>query len=58
MAKYKVIGPHSIAGVSTGGTVDLEDDKDVDAAALVAAGHLEPVRVPVERRPKTEKSDG
>lgn len=51
--KYKVIGPRSVVGVPTGGTVDIDDDSPVDVAGLIAAGHVEPVRV--ERRPRVER---
>jgi uncharacterized protein YhdP len=38
VAKYKVIGPHSVAGVETGGVVELDPE---EAGWLVEAGHLE-----------------
>lgn len=40
MQNYKVIGPHDIDGIATGGTVELSDE---DGARLTASGHVEPI---------------
>jgi hypothetical protein len=37
MAKYRVIGPHAVDGVETGGVVEL----DFDATRLIEGGHIE-----------------
>lgn len=42
MAKYKIIGPRSVAGVEPGKTVEL-DLPEANIAALVKAGHIAPV---------------
>lgn len=46
MAKYRVVGARTVDGVPPGGTVTIPDASPLDAAALVAAGHLEPVTKP------------
>ena len=38
--RYRVSGPRPVAGVAPGGTLDLDEDTDLNVAALVEAGHL------------------
>lgn len=42
MAKYKIVGPRSVAGSAPGKTVEL-DLPEANIAALVKAGHIAPV---------------
>jgi hypothetical protein len=42
-ARFKVVGNVKINGVGNGDTVELDSD-DVNTAALIQAGHIEPVR--------------
>jgi hypothetical protein len=39
MAKYKIVGPRSVAGIAPGGVVEFDVE---EAAWLVEAGHLAP----------------
>jgi hypothetical protein len=63
MSKFKVSGPRTVAGVSTGDTVTVEQLGSANIAALIAAGHLvevdgkkaEPVKVSVEETEETQE---
>lgn len=57
MAKFKVVGPRAVAGVEPGGIVDLADDSGVNVAALIEAGHIEPLVEKPRLRPKAKKED-
>lgn len=50
MAKYKIIGSRPVAGVEPGKTVEL-DLPEANIAALVAAGHIAPVKPPPKPEP-------
>lgn len=56
---YKVVGPVKVDDVEPGGTVTLDPDR-VNVPALIAAGHIEPVRPPKESATpaKAKKSQG
>lgn len=41
MAKYRVVGAHTVDGVPPGGTVTIPDMSPLDVEALVSAGHIE-----------------
>lgn len=49
--KAKVIGPHKVGGVATGGTVEL-DDEVVNVAALVSGGNVELIPAPESKPAK------
>lgn len=59
MAKYKIVGPRTVAGSAPGKTVEL-DLPEANIAALVKAGHIAPVppgkgfAKPVETRNDTD----
>ena len=44
MAKFKVVGPHKVAGVMPGGTLDDDDLQGANVAHLVSSGHIAPVK--------------
>ncbi|GIH27615.1 hypothetical protein Aph01nite_59250 [Acrocarpospora phusangensis] len=48
---YKVVGPHPVAGICAGETVQL-DDQAVNIPALIAGGHIE-----ILKRPATTKTE-
>jgi len=52
--KAKVIGPHEVGGVGTGGTV-LLDDEVVNVTALVSARNVE--LIPEPKKKIAEKGD-
>jgi hypothetical protein len=39
MAKYKVVGPHAVEGVPTGGEVELHGD----VSRLIEGGHIKAI---------------
>lgn len=49
MARFKVVGPHPVAGASPGETVEL-DAGIVNVPALIVAGHVTPA--PAKPKPK------
>jgi len=48
--EYRVVGSSRVAGVDPGGTVDLDPDR-VNIPALIAGGHVEPVKAPAREKP-------
>jgi hypothetical protein len=50
---YKVIGPHSVLGVATGGVVDLSSMTHDEVRSLVVAGHV----AVVEEKPAKADAD-
>lgn len=54
MAKYKIIGTRSVAGKQPGATVEL-DMPDANIAALVAGGHIEPVKTAAKAKTKAKE---
>jgi hypothetical protein len=56
MAKYKVVGPHAVAGVAPGGVVELEGEL---IPHLVEVGHVAPVATKSpQKSDQTEPKDG
>lgn len=51
MGNYKVVGPVEVGGVAPGKVVEL-DEQEVNVAALIEAGHIEPTRA----KPSAEAS--
>ncbi|MFI7042585.1 hypothetical protein ACIBI0_38410 [Microbispora rosea] len=49
MDTYRVVGSSRVAGVDPGGTVDLDPER-VNIPALVAGGHVEPVKAPAKAK--------
>lgn len=54
MQKYKVVGPHAIDGIPTGGTVELSEE---DAHRLIASGHVEPIATRTKTDAISESSE-
>lgn len=42
--KFRVIGPRTVAGVEPGGVGEFAEDDPVNVEALIAGGHIEPVK--------------
>lgn len=53
MAKYRVIGPHAVEGVPTGGIVEF----DFDVTYLVEGGHIEVIAARKSQKIDPEMSE-
>ncbi len=56
MAKYKVIGPHEIAGHAPGSVFEAEFDEEKEAYHL-EAGHIEKARADAKVRENEEEGE-
>ncbi len=53
MAKYRVVGPHAVDGVETGGVVEFDGDVD----RLIEGGHIEVIAARKSQKIDPEMSE-
>jgi hypothetical protein len=53
MAKYRVVGPHAVDGVPTGGIVEF----DTDVTRLIEGGHIEAIAARKSQKIDPEMSE-